>query len=68
MKNTQKIISRKEAIDQGLSSYFTGKPCKNGHVSERNTLSCACKECVRFGVKKHINKIKKIRKNVEEKF
>lgn len=39
-----KIITRQEAIAQGLSKYFTGKPCKNGHVSER-TIRGACIEC-----------------------
>lgn len=38
-------ISRQEAIDKGLARYFTGKPCKNGHVSERWTLSCGCIAC-----------------------
>jgi hypothetical protein len=29
------IISRKEAKAAGLTRYFTGKPCKRGHVVER---------------------------------
>jgi hypothetical protein len=29
------IITRKQAIEQGLKRYFTGKPCKSGHVAER---------------------------------
>lgn len=40
-----KIISRKEAKAQGLSRYFTGKPCKNGHVAERRTASSHCVGC-----------------------
>lgn len=40
-----KIISRKEAIANGLPRYFTGKPCKNGHISERVTNKCDCVEC-----------------------
>lgn len=39
------IISRKEAIEQELPRYFTGKPCVNGHVSERFTKKCDCVEC-----------------------
>jgi len=39
-----KIISRKEAKERGLKRYFTGKPCKNGHVSERYVGS-GCVEC-----------------------
>lgn len=40
------IISRKEAKEKGLKRYFTGKPCKRGHITERmvSTLTCvACK-------------------------
>lgn len=32
-----KIISRRDAIKKGLKLYFTGKPCKNGHVDQRRT-------------------------------
>ncbi len=38
------IKTRAEAIRLGVKSYFTGKPCKNGHLSERhakgNCLAC----------------------------
>lgn len=40
-----KIISRKEAKAQGLSRYFTGKPCCNGHIAERQTSKGVCIEC-----------------------
>jgi len=33
------IITRAEAKTRGLKHYFTGKPCKRGHVCER-TVSC----------------------------
>ena len=39
------IITRKEAIEKGLPRYFTGKPCVNGHISERVTKKCDCVEC-----------------------
>ena len=42
-----KIISRKEAQAQGLKRYFTGKPCKRGHVAERKASSGTCVECNR---------------------
>ena len=38
------IISRKEAIEKGLKMYFTGKPCKYGHVAERRTVNWVCLE------------------------
>lgn len=41
------LITRAEARVKGLKRYFTGKPCVNGHTSERQVssgdcLSCAC--------------------------
>lgn len=36
--------SMAEAIRLGSSFYFTGKPCKNGHVSKRRVRG-ACHEC-----------------------
>lgn len=38
-------ITRKQAIDQGLPRYFTGKPCKHGHVVERYVLNWTCVTC-----------------------
>jgi hypothetical protein len=39
------IIRRVDAISQGLKRYFTGKPCKNGHVAERFCASGRCSDC-----------------------
>lgn len=41
------IISRKDARAQGLKRYFTGEPCKSGHVSERAVSNGNCLECFR---------------------
>lgn len=30
-----KTLTRQQAKDAGLTRYFTGKPCKHGHVAER---------------------------------
>jgi len=48
-----KIISRAEAREQGLKRYFTGEPCKHGHLEERNTKSGACNSCVIEGNRKY---------------
>ncbi len=40
------IMKRREAKTQGLSKYFTNKPCSKGHVSERYTFGGNCCECV----------------------
>ena len=37
---------RKSARASGAKTYFTGKPCSNGHIAPRYTKSGACKECV----------------------
>ena len=38
------IISRKEAQQRGLPRYYTGKPCKHGHICERYAVG-SCVEC-----------------------
>jgi len=37
--------TRKQAKAQGLKHYFTGVPCKNGHISQRTTLDYTCVVC-----------------------
>ena len=39
------IISRKDAKAQGLKHYFTGKPCKHGHINIRYVSSYRCVKC-----------------------
>jgi hypothetical protein len=39
------IISRVAAKDQGLKRYFTGLPCKRGHVCERLVSNQSCCKC-----------------------
>lgn len=34
-----------QAIQKGLHKFFDGKPCKNGHISERYTRNSACVQC-----------------------
>lgn len=48
-------MSRKDAFNRGLKKFFTGKFCKNGHLSERYTVSGSCDKCYRayIPVSKH---------------
>lgn len=39
------VISRAVAKSLGLTYYFTGKPCRAGHVALRLTKCTACVEC-----------------------
>lgn len=40
-----KVITREEALHLGLNKYFTGKPCKKGHIEERYVLDYQCTLC-----------------------
>lgn len=53
------IISRKEAKEQNLKTYFTGNPCKNGHVCSKTTSSGSCIECLKIAA------VKRRRANIE---
>lgn len=40
-------IERAAARADGLTSYFTGRPCKHGHIAERSVSCGQCVECRR---------------------
>lgn len=40
-------ITARQAFDAGLTRYFTGDPCKFGHVAERMVSNGSCVECLR---------------------
>jgi hypothetical protein len=40
--------SRKQAVALGLKHYFTGEPCKHGHIAKRYVSSAECSECSRI--------------------
>lgn len=46
-----KIITREYAMANGLSRYFTGVPCANGHVDLRHTCNKTCVTCRRNAAK-----------------
>lgn len=50
--STHAPISRKDANALGLKRFFTGVPCKQGHVDERYTACGLCCECLANGRKK----------------
>lgn len=47
MNDERTIRTRAEAREMGLKRYFTGKPCKHGHVCERYTSDMRCLDCNR---------------------
>lgn len=40
------LLSRQEAVALGKTRYFTGIPCKHGHVSERMVSNKSCVACM----------------------
>lgn len=40
--------TRAEALQIGSVHYFTGKPCRHGHIAPRITSQCICTECSRL--------------------
>lgn len=40
------FLARKDAVAAGSRKYFTGKPCKHGHIAERYTDSGTCSVCI----------------------
>ena len=46
MDTTNLPKTRKEAQDSGAKYYFTGEPCKHGHIAPRKTKG-ACVECLK---------------------
>lgn len=42
------VTSAKSARAQGLAHYFTGRPCKRGHMTLRQTNDRKCTECSRI--------------------
>jgi hypothetical protein len=55
------IITRQEAIEQGLKNYYTGTPCPKGHLAERLISTKRCKTCAKIEARayylKHAQKI-----------
>jgi 5-methylcytosine-specific restriction endonuclease McrA len=45
MTDAPKIMTRAEAKTAGLKRYFTGAPCKRGHVAERLVSNGGCFVC-----------------------
>lgn len=40
-----KIVARRESLRLGQSRYFTGNPCKHGHIAERVVANGVCVTC-----------------------
>lgn len=63
-----RLISRSEAIQRGLKRYFTGNPCKHGHIAERNVARRSCVECSRIKAKEEYESRKEYFSKYEKYF
>jgi hypothetical protein len=52
------LITREEAIARGLKRYYTGIPCKHGHVTERFVSGWLCYGCTDANSKQWVEKNK----------
>lgn len=48
---TKLATNRKEALDRGEKKYFTGKPCKHGHIVARYVYQTGCPKCSFYRLK-----------------
>lgn len=44
----KKILLKSDAIVQGKMVFYTGKPCRAGHIAQRYVTSGRCIECIRL--------------------
>jgi hypothetical protein len=58
--------NKAQATVAGLTKFFTGTPCKRGHVSERYTSTGACSECL--GVRQADQGLTRAFKEQEDRF
>lgn len=62
-----KKITAREAFDSGLKRYFTGEPCKYGHIDERMISNGRCLKCLTLSNSKNkkeaYQRVKEWRKN-----
>lgn len=62
------IISKSQAKSLGIKFYFTGKPCKHGHYSERMVSKSTCRMCNILFAKKYHAENKDKMKSAAEKY
>lgn len=59
------IVSQGEAKERGLKRYFTGRPCKRGHVGERRASTGHCMTCLQTPEVREAQKERKARRRRE---
>lgn len=49
------IISRRDAADSGRTFFYSGKPCKYGHLDVRYVTTGGCRACLRGNFRPKMN-------------
>lgn len=49
------VISRRQAADTGYTMFYTGKPCKHGHLSTRYVTTGGCSACLKSMYRPRMN-------------
>lgn len=62
-----KSPERENAIRDGLTHYFTGTPCKRGHIAKRLVSNKSCVVCAEEARKKNQSKYRNTRAEYREK-
>ncbi len=57
------MTTQREALEQGLKFYKTGKPCAQGHDAPRYASTGACTACNAQGVKQHRATLARLKNN-----
>jgi hypothetical protein len=52
------IIDKQSAKSSGLKYYFTGKPCKRGHIVQRYCRDSMCTQCLKLRYSKRAKELK----------
>lgn len=55
---TPLVLSRSEAVERHAKHYYTGRPCKSGHVALRYVSTGSCVECAKAATMSYNNKIR----------
>jgi hypothetical protein len=52
--STAKVAALEAARAAGMKRYFTGRPCKNGHISERQVVNGTCVACAAAAASRYL--------------
>ena len=65
---TGPIVKRPDAISDGMKRYFSGVPCKRGHIDQRDVKTCVCIECANISRNEYNERFPNARSEAAEKY